>query len=70
LPIFQPSTSLAAVSTSAGKADEIQAGLEKLGFEVERKELPTFGGDDEDGSDVDGEEEDGSDEDMKSTNSQ
>jgi hypothetical protein len=51
LPIFQPSTSIAAVSTSAGKADEIQAGLEKLGFEVERRELPSFGGDEE-GSEI------------------
>ncbi|ORY30613.1 cytoplasm protein, partial [Naematelia encephala] len=46
LPIFDSSTAVGAVSVSSGKADEVEAGFKKLGFEVERKELPTLGGDD------------------------
>lgn len=43
------------MTVSTSKADEVEAGLRKLGFETERKELPVLQGDDESehGSDVD-----------------
>jgi len=39
LPLFDPKTSVAAVVTAPGKADEIAAGLKEVGFEVEQKTL-------------------------------
>ncbi len=59
------------MTVSTGKADEVEAGFKKLGFEVERKELPTLGGDEagsESGSGsegADGESEEGGDEAME-----
>ena len=47
LPLFNPSTAIGAVSVNAGKADQVQDELVKLGFNVERHELPTLGDDDE-----------------------
>lgn len=43
------------MTVSTSKADEVETGLRKLGFETERKELPVLQGDDESeyGSDVD-----------------
>ncbi|OXG18692.1 cytoplasmic protein [Cryptococcus neoformans Tu401-1] len=54
-PLFKSETSIGAVTVSTSKADEVEAGLRKLGFETERKELPVLQGDDESeyGSDVD-----------------
>ena len=51
--MFSPSSAIGAVAVSSGKADEVEAGFKKMGFEVERKELPMLGGDEED---ADGEE--------------
>lgn len=45
LPLFSSKSAIAAVSVSTGKADEVEAGFQKMGFAVERKELPTIGGD-------------------------
>jgi hypothetical protein len=39
LPLFDPATSVAAVVTAPGKADEIAAGLREVGFEVEQRTL-------------------------------
>lgn len=44
LPIFSPASSFGAVAVSAGKADEVEAACKKYGFEVERMELPSLGG--------------------------
>lgn len=43
------------MTVSTSKADEVETGLRRLGFETERKELPVLQGDDESahGSDVD-----------------
>jgi hypothetical protein len=51
LPIFSSDTAIGAVTVSAGKADEVEAGFREMGFEVERKELPHLG--DAEGSDED-----------------
>ncbi|GFZ50626.1 hypothetical protein JCM24511_08384 [Saitozyma sp. JCM 24511] len=51
LPIFSSDTAIGAVTVSAGKADEVEAGFKEMGFEVERKELPHLG--DAEGSDED-----------------
>lgn len=39
LPLFNPATSVAAVVTAPGKADEIVSSLTSEGFEVERRTL-------------------------------
>lgn len=51
MPIFSSDTAIGAVTVSAGKADEVEAGFKEMGFEVERKELPHLG--DAEGSDED-----------------
>lgn len=69
LPIFSPSTAIGAVAVSSGKAEEVETGFRKMGFDVERKEVPMLGGDEAaddfessegsegmDGSEADGEE--------------
>ena len=51
VPIFDSATSIGAASVNSGKATELEEGYKKLGYEVERRELPTFDGEDsEDGS--------------------
>lgn len=47
LPVFNPSSSFGAVAVSAGKADEVEAACQKYGFEVERMELPSIGGEED-----------------------
>ncbi|KAK4688517.1 presequence protease, partial [Tremellales sp. Uapishka_1] len=47
LPIFSPDTAFGAVSVSLGKADEVEAGFKNMGFETERRELPTLGVDED-----------------------
>lgn len=59
LPIFDPSTSIGAVAVNSGKAAELEEGYAKLGFTVEKKELPTLEGD-QDGSEGESGDEDGS----------
>ena len=49
LPIFDPATSIGAVAVNSGKAVELEEGYKRLGFSVEKKELPTFEGE-QDGS--------------------
>jgi hypothetical protein len=39
LPLFDPSSSVAIVVTAPSKAEEIDMGLQSLGFEVEQREL-------------------------------
>lgn len=39
LPLFDPERSVATVVTGPSKANEIAAGLEDVGFEVERREI-------------------------------
>ena len=59
LPLFSASTSIGAVSVSSGKAAEVEAGFIKLGFDVERRELPMLGSGDageSDGSQTDGDD--------------
>lgn len=51
LPLFDAETSVVTVTSAAGKADEIAAAFSKLGFEVEKRELPSLGAADDDGSD-------------------
>lgn len=63
LPLFDPATSVAAVVTAPGKADEVSAGLTEVGFTVERGKLEV----DPEEMEVDGSEsgsEDGSDSEM------
>lgn len=60
VPLFDSATSLGAVSVNAGKADEVEAGFKELGFDVERRELPTLGNEDESGSENGSESESGS----------
>lgn len=50
LPIFDSATSIGAASVNSGKAGELEEGYKRLGFDVERKELPTFDGEPESGS--------------------
>jgi hypothetical protein len=50
LPVFDSNTAIGAVTVSSGKAEEVIKGFETLGFDVERRELPSFGNDS--GSDV------------------
>lgn len=62
LPIFDSATSIGAAAVNSGKAAELEEGYKKLGFEVERRELPTFDGEpdsesgSESGSSMSGEE--------------
>ena len=49
VPLFDPAHTIGAVAVNTGKADEVETGFTELGFEVERRELPQLGGD-EDGS--------------------
>lgn len=50
LPVFDPSTSIGAVAVNSGKSDQLEEGYKKLGFTVQKEELPTFEGELEDGS--------------------
>lgn len=59
LPIFSPKTAIGAVSVSSGKADEVEAGFKKMGFEVERKELPMLGGEKDESHGSEGSEDSG-----------
>lgn len=43
LPVFDSATSIGAVTVNSGKAAELEEGFSKLGFEVERRELPQLG---------------------------
>lgn len=47
VPLFDPATSIGAVSTNAGKADEIEQGFKELGYDVSREELPELNNEDE-----------------------
>lgn len=47
VPVFDSATSLGAVTVNSGKAEEVETGFKELGFEVERKELPTLGNEEE-----------------------
>ena len=47
LPIFDPATAIGAVAVNTGKAIELEEGFRRLGFDVERRELPSFGGEDD-----------------------
>lgn len=47
VPLFDPATSIGAVSANAGKADEIEEGFKELGYEVTREELPEIANEDE-----------------------
>ncbi|BEI83257.1 hypothetical protein CcaverHIS002_0311250 [Cutaneotrichosporon cavernicola] len=48
VPLFDPATSIGAVTVNVGKADEVESGFKELGFETERHELPKLGADDSD----------------------
>ena len=39
LPVFDPATSIAVVTSAPGKVDEIARGLAEVGFQVEKREL-------------------------------
>lgn len=60
LPVFSSQTAIGAVSVGAGKADEVEKAFVEMGFEVERKELPKLGEEDEEGSGDEDESMDGS----------
>lgn len=47
VPLFDPATSIGAVSTNAGKADEVEQGFKELGYDVSREELPELSNEDE-----------------------
>lgn len=47
LPVFSAETAIGAVTVSTGKADEVEQGFKDLGFETERRVLPSLGGEDE-----------------------
>ncbi|WRT68029.1 uncharacterized protein IL334_005004 [Kwoniella shivajii] len=47
LPLFEPNTAIGAVSVSTSKLQEVEDGFKKLGFEVEKKELPVIRGDED-----------------------
>lgn len=59
LPVFDPSKSIGAVAVNSGKSDQLEEGYKKLGFTVQKEELPTFEGEPEEGSE-DGSGSDGS----------
>lgn len=60
VPIFSSDSAIGAVTVSTGKVDEVEQGFKELGFEVERRTLPSLGGE-EDGSEGEsGDEETGS----------
>ena len=50
MPIFSSETSIGAVTVSTTKADEVEQGFKELGFEVERRTLPSIGGEEDSGS--------------------
>jgi hypothetical protein len=62
LPIFSSDTAIGAVTVSTTKADEVEQGFKELGFEVERRTLPSLGGEEDSGSESgsDGSSESGS----------
>ncbi|KAL7420500.1 hypothetical protein Q5752_004450 [Cryptotrichosporon argae] len=64
LPVFDPATAVGAATVNTGKADEVEDGYKKLGFEVRREELPSAGAEDsesgESGSESGSEDSEGS----------
>ncbi|OCF75418.1 cytoplasmic protein [Kwoniella mangroviensis CBS 8886] len=60
LPLFKPETAMGAVSVSSSKAKEVEEGFSKLGFEVEKRELPVLKGDEDEDGDIEMGEESGS----------
>jgi hypothetical protein len=52
LPVFSAETAIGAVTVSTGKADEVEQGFKELGFETERKVLPSLGGEEESGDET------------------
>ncbi|OCF37287.1 cytoplasmic protein [Kwoniella heveanensis BCC8398] len=59
LPLFSSETALGSVAVSTSKAAEVEEGFKKLGFEVERKELPVIKGDESDSEGESGSEDEG-----------
>nr|XP_019045357.1 cytoplasmic protein [Kwoniella bestiolae CBS 10118]OCF24287.1 cytoplasmic protein [Kwoniella bestiolae CBS 10118] len=47
LPLFQAESAMGSVAVSSSKAREVEDGFRKLGFEVEKRELPVLRGDEE-----------------------
>ncbi|WWC88419.1 uncharacterized protein L201_003330 [Kwoniella dendrophila CBS 6074] len=46
-PLFNPDYTIGSVSVSSSKLHEVKAGFEKLGFDIEQKELPIIKGDED-----------------------
>ena len=61
VPLFNAETSICAITASPNKVEEVEAGFKRMGFDVERRELPILEGEgdeeSENGMDIDSGEE-------------